>query len=178
MADEMPATKEKPAEKPEAPKKASHGERKFVVRPKVRTDLGEKESAAHLEKMAHRLGGHHITVSASSAEDATREAAQGHELDPSDLEATAIKTADLSETPRKMPMEHLDVLAGTLDALSEAITKTDNGAEFVSKEIAHLIKDKGYTPERAKGAAISIARDKGFKMAPEKKLKGSKKLKS
>jgi hypothetical protein len=34
--------------------------------------------------------------------------------------------------------------------------------KFISKEIEHLIADKGYTQKRAKGAAYKIARDKGY----------------
>lgn len=72
------------------------------------------------------------------------------------------------------PRTKLEALAAGLDCLAEAITQTDAAADFVSDEIRHLIKDKGYTQNRAKGAAVSVARKKGFKMAPPLK-KSSKK---
>jgi len=37
---------------------------------------------------------------------------------------------------------------------------------FISKEIKHLMDDKGYEHDRAVAAAINIAREKGYK-APE-----------
>lgn len=39
---------------------------------------------------------------------------------------------------------------------------------FISKEVKHLIKDKGYTQKRAIAAAYSVARKKKYK-APKKK---------
>ena len=45
--------------------------------------------------------------------------------------------------------------------------------EFISGEIEHLVKDKGFKQDRAKGAAYSIARRKGYraaKVAAEKLL--------
>lgn len=50
-----------------------------------------------------------------------------------------------------------------------AAIKSDEAKEFISKEIAHLIKDKGYTHERAVGAAHAIARQKGFDVPEPKK---------
>ena len=45
---------------------------------------------------------------------------------------------------------------------------TDEAQEFISKEIEHLVKDKGYSQERAVGAAYAIAREKGYDV-PKKK---------
>ncbi len=70
--------------------------------------------------------------------------------------------------------QQLEAIATTLDLLAEKIAKTDKAETFLSKEIPHLIRDKGYTPERAKGAAVSIAREKGLGVAKAQK-KSSKK---
>lgn len=48
---------------------------------------------------------------------------------------------------------------------------SDNASDFISKEISHLIKDKGYSQDRAVAAALSIAREKGYKV-PEKSDEG------
>jgi hypothetical protein len=42
--------------------------------------------------------------------------------------------------------------------------ESDEAREFISKEIGHLEKDKGYEPKRAAAAAYSVARKKGFKV--------------
>jgi hypothetical protein len=44
---------------------------------------------------------------------------------------------------------------------------TDDASEFISKEISHLVHDKGYSQERAVAAALNVAREKGYKV-PEK----------
>lgn len=48
---------------------------------------------------------------------------------------------------------------------------SDAASEFISKEISHLMKDKGYTQDRAVAAALSVAREKGYKV-PEKSDEG------
>jgi hypothetical protein len=44
---------------------------------------------------------------------------------------------------------------------------SDEASEFISKEISHLVSDKGYSQERAVAAALNVAREKGFNV-PEK----------
>jgi len=51
---------------------------------------------------------------------------------------------------------------------SEDIEKKSKGDKFVSQEIRHLIRDKGYEHKRAVAAALSVARDKGFKKVDDK----------
>ncbi len=50
-----------------------------------------------------------------------------------------------------------------LDSLSEK-KYSDSASNFIGKEISHLMKDKGYSHERAVAASINIARDKGYKV--------------
>ena len=48
---------------------------------------------------------------------------------------------------------------------------SDDASDFISKEISHLMKDKGYSQDRAIAAALSVAREKGYKV-PEKSDEG------
>ena len=48
---------------------------------------------------------------------------------------------------------------------------SDAASDFISKEISHLMKDKGYSQERAVAAALNVAKDKGYKI-PEKSDEG------
>lgn len=48
---------------------------------------------------------------------------------------------------------------------------SDEASEFISKEISHLMNDKDYSQERAVAAALSVAREKGYKV-PEKSDEG------
>lgn len=55
--------------------------------------------------------------------------------------------------------------SGILDKIE---AKSDAANEFISKEIKHLIDDKGYSQEQAVAAAHSVASEKGYKV-PQKK---------
>lgn len=54
--------------------------------------------------------------------------------------------------------------SGILDKIE---AKSDAANEFISKEIKHLIDDKGYSQDQAVAAAHSVAREKGYKV-PQK----------
>jgi hypothetical protein len=69
--------------------------------------------------------------------------------------------------------EHMDRTEGPDNGEVKAAKATSEGAqEFISEEIGHLIKDKGYEPSRAKGAAYNIARRKGYKAGLKPKADG------
>lgn len=50
-----------------------------------------------------------------------------------------------------------------LDSLYEK-KYSDSASDFIGKEISHLMKDKGYSHDRAVAASINIAKDKGYKV--------------
>lgn len=64
----------------------------------------------------------------------------------------------------------VDQIAAVMAALKSpggSVTEaamTQDARDFISKEISHLIKDKGYSQQRAIAAAHSVAREKGYKV--------------
>lgn len=46
---------------------------------------------------------------------------------------------------------------------------SEKAREFISKEIEHLVEDKGYEQDRAVAAAMDMARRKGYKVPDEEK---------
>lgn len=53
---------------------------------------------------------------------------------------------------------------GDINMSPLAEKSSQSARDFVSKEISHLINDKGYSHDRAVAAALSIARDKGYQV--------------
>ena len=56
----------------------------------------------------------------------------------------------------------------TKEINKQASEYSSDAQVFISKEIKHLMEDKGYTHERAVAAAMSVAREKGYKVPSEK----------
>ncbi len=59
--------------------------------------------------------------------------------------------------------EELQRAESDLQLLSEK-KYSKKASDFISKEIGHLINDKGYSHDRAVAAALNIAKDKGYKI--------------
>lgn len=63
-------------------------------------------------------------------------------------------------------LKRMRKLAGLVESENTIYEKkySDSASEFIGKEISHLMKDKGYSHERAVAAAINIAKEKGYKV--------------
>jgi len=62
-------------------------------------------------------------------------------------------------------LNELKAIAGKKKEINKQASEYSSDAQaFISKEIKHLMDDKGYDHDRAVGAAMSIAREKGYKV--------------
>jgi len=60
-----------------------------------------------------------------------------------------------------------DILKGRGVELDEK-KYSDKASSFIGKEISHLMRDKGYSHDRAVAAAINVAKEKGMKVGKKK----------